>query len=358
MGRAVGAVFPPRRTDCFNTIWDEHEDMFIERINKNTKKTVIFTALLGVAKHVHKRLNERGIGAILIVGETKDRTDAISKFKDTDAVDVLVATSQTLSTGVTLTEADLMFVLGTPWRDTDFKQLTDRIARIGQTTDAYIYTVFLDTGKEKNVSSRMKDVLIWSEKMFKSFIANKEGEISQESVMTGKDLVSEIKEIYEKISKFPYDEDTTHTRPMKEFMQEKTGVCYDTVNYMYFKTGEVGDCYYITANTPKNRKILRDNLSNHTIILFPHGKGKCLLVESSFEGHKGMHVFESPKEAIEQMIKWMKAFWKKEKGITEEKPIEMIAIRYKPDNKRHNVQNGDFEDYITGDGYISDMRFQ
>ena len=99
----------------------------------------------------------------------------IQEFKNNDDIDVLIATSQTLSTGVTLTEANQMFFFGTPWRSADYNQCCDRIYRIGQTTDVDIYNVLLDTGSEPNLSTRMNDILNWSDNMFNNMIEGESG---------------------------------------------------------------------------------------------------------------------------------------------------------------------------------------
>jgi len=167
--KAYGEILPKRRTELFNILWSNYTEEFVEMIRDNEKKTVIFTSLLGTAKHIYESLQRIGIGSVLVVGEVKDRTPLIVSFKEDDSIRVIVATSQTLSTGVTLTVADQMFVFGTPWRDADFRQLTDRIARIGQTTDVNIYTVMLDT-PEINISTRMQEILQWSSRMFGAFV--------------------------------------------------------------------------------------------------------------------------------------------------------------------------------------------
>ena len=96
--------------------------------------------------------------------------DKIQAFKNDDDIEVLIATSQTLSTGVTLIEANQMFFFGTPWRSADYDQCCDRIYRIGQNTDVNIYNVLLDTGGKENLSTRMNDILKWSGEMFTSMI--------------------------------------------------------------------------------------------------------------------------------------------------------------------------------------------
>lgn len=161
MGKAVGMYLPPARTNCYIDILDSNIDWFIDKIKKNTKKTVIFSPYLPVAMHASEILTKNKINNVLIVGATKNRMDLITKFKEDDETDVLIATTQTLSTGVTLIEANQMIFLGTPYREADFEQACDRIHRIGQSMDVYIYTILLKSAK-KNISDRVKEIMDWS----------------------------------------------------------------------------------------------------------------------------------------------------------------------------------------------------
>ena len=78
--------------------------------------------MLEVVNYIYSDLQKQGIGVVKIVGGDNERMDKINSFKYSDNIDVLIATSQTLSTGVTLTEADQMFFFGTPWRSADYQQ--------------------------------------------------------------------------------------------------------------------------------------------------------------------------------------------------------------------------------------------
>ena len=173
MGRAIGKVLPPARSSMYIDIWNQYRVKFIDAIRNHTKKTVIFTPLLKVAKFIADDLNSNEIDTVLIVGETKERTKEIERFKHDDNVEVLVATVQTLATGVTLSPmSDVMYWFGTPWRSAEYEQGCARIHRIGQTTDVNIYNVYLDTGKTPNLSMRMDKIMKWSGKMFEGFIEN------------------------------------------------------------------------------------------------------------------------------------------------------------------------------------------
>jgi len=161
MGKAIGKNLPPARANCYIDLFDENKQFFIEKIESNNKKTVIFTPFLDVANHTAEELSKSGISNVLITGETKDRFSLITEFKESDIIDVLIATTQTLNTGVTLVEADQMFFLGVPYRDADFEQACDRIHRIGQTTDVNIYIILLKS-KQENVSTRIEKIMSWS----------------------------------------------------------------------------------------------------------------------------------------------------------------------------------------------------
>jgi SNF2 family DNA or RNA helicase len=172
MGRAIGEILPKYRRDMFIKLWDENKSYFITEIKKSIKKIIIFSQFKDVVNHITDDLNNSGIVTVKVTGDVvnKARLDVFTQFKEDDVTYVLCATSQTVGTGVTLVEANQMFFFGAPWRQTDFEQCSDRIHRIGQTDDVYIWNVLLDTGEESNLSNRMENILKWSQEMFRSFI--------------------------------------------------------------------------------------------------------------------------------------------------------------------------------------------
>lgn len=172
LGTAMGEILPPARRDLFIDLFNVNIDDIVDRILNNDKKTVIFSQFKPVVKEIYNLLNEQGIKTVMVTGDViKTRMDQILSFKEDDTVRVLVATSNTMGTGFTLTEANQMFFFGPPWRDADFNQCCDRIHRIGQNSDVRIYTVLLDTGSEINVSTRMSKIMNWSKEMFDSAIS-------------------------------------------------------------------------------------------------------------------------------------------------------------------------------------------
>ena len=175
IGKALGEVMHPRRKEMFVQLYEQNKKEIIRMIKDATKKTVIFSTLLEVVDYISKDLEKQGIKNVKIVGGSGDRMKLIQQFKNDEETEVLIATSQTLSTGVTLIEANQMFFFGTPWRSADYNQCCDRIYRIGQTTDVNIYNVLLYTGGELNLSTRMNDILNWSDNMFNNMIEGESG---------------------------------------------------------------------------------------------------------------------------------------------------------------------------------------
>lgn len=181
MGRALGSIVPKRRAELYNDLYDGNKDKIIEMIDSNHMKTVIFTPFLNVVNHIKNDLEKEEIGVVEIVGGVDNRMEKIQSFKYDDDIKVLIATVQSLSTGVTLTEANQMIFFGTPWRSADFDQACDRIHRIGQNQDVSIYKLILDTGKDINLSTRMNNILDWSENQFDIFVDGEKREVLTES---------------------------------------------------------------------------------------------------------------------------------------------------------------------------------
>lgn len=182
MGKALGEILPKRRTEMFIQLYEENKDTIIEMIENNPRKTVIFSSLLGVINYIAADLTKEQIDNVKIIGGDNNRMNKILEFKQSDNVNVLLATSQTLSTGVTLTEANQMFFFGTPFRSADLQQCEDRIYRIGQKSDVYIYNVLM-ASSEKNLSTRMNDILEWSNRMFDSMMGDNKDIVQEQMIV-------------------------------------------------------------------------------------------------------------------------------------------------------------------------------
>ncbi|MCM1214002.1 MAG: DEAD/DEAH box helicase [Lachnospiraceae bacterium] len=191
MGRAIGKVYPPRRNAMFIALWDENEKLFEKMITENLKKTVIFSQFAPVIKHISERLTALGIKNVRIDGTivNQKRAENLNIFHHDEEVRAILATSQSMGTGVTLIEASQMFFFGAPWRSADYDQCCDRIYRIGQDVPVFIYNILLDSG-EFNLSDRMDKIMKWSSEMFHAAV---DITIVEEAMLTGEPVTVSIK---------------------------------------------------------------------------------------------------------------------------------------------------------------------
>lgn len=172
LGHAIGDILPKRRAEMFIEIIETHKKDFIEKILDNPRKVCLFSASKPVVKQLSKVMKEAHIGYVELTGDNeKERPQLIEKFKNDESIKVMVASNQVIGVGVTLVESNTMYIFGTPWRKSDFNQLSDRIHRIGQTETCYINIVGLKT-EAPNLFDRMLHILNWSGKMTNTYIDN------------------------------------------------------------------------------------------------------------------------------------------------------------------------------------------
>lgn len=142
---------------------------FDELINGSLKKVIFFTSYVETVETLDKILKDKGYKTICVYGKTSNHsTDLLDKFRKDRDCKVLIATMQTLATGVTLTEANTAVFLNMPWRDADYNQASNRIWRIGQDTPCNVYTLHLFTSGYVNLSDRTDEILEWSRNMASS----------------------------------------------------------------------------------------------------------------------------------------------------------------------------------------------
>lgn len=140
-------------------------------INEALKKTVIFTSYVDTLEYTMKYLEDEGFKPIAIYGKTTQYVKSLlDKFDNDPKTNPLVASILSLSTGVTVIVANTMVFLNKPWRIVEYIQATDRVHRIGQDTDVFIYSFILDTGNIDNLSTRMESIMEWSNDMFMAMI--------------------------------------------------------------------------------------------------------------------------------------------------------------------------------------------
>lgn len=112
-----------------------------------------FTTYLGM---VRERLASEKIGATYLDGRTRDRAARIEQFRTGDDP-VFLISLKAGGFGLTLTEADYVFILDPWWNPAAELQAIDRTHRIGQDKHVMVYRmVSADTIEEKVVALQQR----------------------------------------------------------------------------------------------------------------------------------------------------------------------------------------------------------
>ncbi|HEX5917531.1 MAG TPA: DEAD/DEAH box helicase [Nocardioides sp.] len=112
-------------------------------------RSLVFSTFTTFLRRVRDRLTEEGVATVYLDGTTRDREAVIDAFRRGEAP-VFLISLKAGGTGLTLTEADYVFLLDPWWNPAAEAQAVDRAHRIGQDKHVLVYRlVATDTIEEK-----------------------------------------------------------------------------------------------------------------------------------------------------------------------------------------------------------------
>ena len=130
-------------------------DALVEQLGELAEeghRALVFSQFTGFLGIVRARLEAEGIAYEYLDGSTRNRAERIASFREGDAP-VFLISLKAGGFGLTLTEADYVFVLDPWWNPAAEAQAIDRTHRIGQTRPVNVYRmVSRDTIEEKVVA--------------------------------------------------------------------------------------------------------------------------------------------------------------------------------------------------------------
>lgn len=147
----------------------------VEQIVSNGDKVVIFSTFKESAYKLKELLSE--YNPVLLTGDTKESEVEIikSRFQTDDSCKVFIGTWQKAGTGITLTAANYMIFIDTPWTYAEFEQSQDRIYRIGTKKSVFIYNLIC----KDTIDERVKDIL-YTKKAISDFVID--DKVSDENI--------------------------------------------------------------------------------------------------------------------------------------------------------------------------------
>ncbi|MDO5681683.1 MAG: DEAD/DEAH box helicase [Propionibacteriaceae bacterium] len=130
-------------------------DVLVERLNEvmaEGHRALVFSQFTGFLGLVRDRFDEEQIAYEYLDGRTRDRAERIAAFREGDAPAFLISLKAG-GFGLTLTEADYVFILDPWWNPATESQAIDRTHRIGQDKPVNVYRlVASDTIEDKVVA--------------------------------------------------------------------------------------------------------------------------------------------------------------------------------------------------------------
>jgi superfamily II DNA or RNA helicase len=130
-------------------------DLLVEQLRElaaEGHRALVFSQFTGFLRRVEVALDAAGLRTCYLDGTTRNRQEVISGFRDGQAAAFLISLKAG-GFGLTLTEADYVFVLDPWWNPAAEAQAIDRTHRIGQTRPVTVYRlVSADTIEEKVIA--------------------------------------------------------------------------------------------------------------------------------------------------------------------------------------------------------------
>jgi len=118
-------------------------------------RALVFSQFTSFLKKAAARLDARGIAYCYLDGSTLRRSEVIDRFK-TGAEPVFLISLKAGGFGLTLTEADYVFLLDPWWNPATETQAIDRTHRIGQTKNVMVYRMVATGTIEEKVMALQK----------------------------------------------------------------------------------------------------------------------------------------------------------------------------------------------------------
>ena len=125
-------------------------------------RALVFSTFTGFLRRVRERLEAESITTTYLDGRTRRRAEVIDSFR-TGAADVFLISLKAGGVGLTLTEADYVFVLDPWWNPAAEAQAVDRAHRIGQDRTVMVYRlVSSDTIEDKVMALKERKAALFA----------------------------------------------------------------------------------------------------------------------------------------------------------------------------------------------------
>ncbi|WP_271629583.1 DEAD/DEAH box helicase [Caldicellulosiruptor sp. DIB 104C] len=168
----------------------------LDEIKQKDEKVLIFTKFKPVQAMLSSIIQQRyGLFVNILNGEIRDssrRKQMIDNFNQSAGFNVLILNTQVGGIGLNITSANHVIHYTREWNPAKEDQATDRVYRIGQQKDVYVYYLITTAPDlvKKTIDEHIHDLLQAKKELFKEVIVPNKFEISLEELEEVLDLDS------------------------------------------------------------------------------------------------------------------------------------------------------------------------
>jgi len=156
-------------------------DLVIELL-EGDHKIILFSQFTSMLKIIEKRFKKSKIKYSLLTGQTKKREEQIEQFKNGET-SIFLISLKAGGVGLNLTEADTVIHFDPWWNPAVENQATDRVYRIGQNKEVFVYKLIVANSIEEKIIEMQTKKQALQDQLF-----DKKGQKDQ-TKMTGEDLI-------------------------------------------------------------------------------------------------------------------------------------------------------------------------
>jgi SNF2 family DNA or RNA helicase len=129
-----------------NTKKQEKIKSLVEKALQNNEKVIVYSTTPRLLKHMQTLLEQSGIPGSLFTGKQtiQKRAGLLNEFRNTDNINVLLATISCANTGLNIPEASTVIFADYEWRPSDMTQAYHRILRPGQTKQPHVHFIVME----------------------------------------------------------------------------------------------------------------------------------------------------------------------------------------------------------------------
>ncbi|MDI1229785.1 MAG: SNF2-related protein [Methylobacter sp.] len=114
------------------------------------RRILVFSQFTRMIALIENELNARKIGYTKLTGQTRNRDEAIERFKSGE-VNVFLISLKAGGVGLNLTEADTVIIYDPWWNPAAESQAADRVYRIGQDKPVFVYKLITENTVEEKI---------------------------------------------------------------------------------------------------------------------------------------------------------------------------------------------------------------